>query len=107
MLDCLLWATRILPPSHSDHLTTPDGATIDYLVVGSGPIRLLTIPGAGDGLATVGQEEMAALIPDSRLVLYPGYGHGTFEEQPDYERQVRAFAEAVWVAQAAEAGHRR
>lgn len=33
-------------------LRTPDGALIDYVVLGSGPRRLVYVPGAGDGLAT-------------------------------------------------------
>lgn len=37
------------------------------------------------------QREMAALIPESRLVLYPGYGHGNDQESPDYARQVDLF----------------
>ncbi len=37
------------------------------------------------------QREMASLIPSSRLELYPGYGHGNDQENPDYERQFRAF----------------
>jgi pimeloyl-ACP methyl ester carboxylesterase len=37
------------------------------------------------------QREMAELIPNGRLKLYPGYGHGNDQENPDYERQVDAF----------------
>ena len=37
------------------------------------------------------QREMAALIPESRLILYPGYGHGNDQENPDYARQVDLF----------------
>lgn len=38
---------------------------------------------------------MAALIPSSRLVLYPGCGRGSDQENPDYEVQVRKFIDEV------------
>jgi pimeloyl-ACP methyl ester carboxylesterase len=41
------------------------------------------------------QREMAALLPNSRLLLYPGYGHSNDQENPDYEVQVARFAEEV------------
>ena len=34
---------------------------------------------------------MATLIPESLLILYPGYGHGNDQENPDYTRQVDLF----------------
>ena len=37
------------------------------------------------------QREMAALIPQSQLILYPGYGHVNDQESPDYARQVNLF----------------
>lgn len=37
------------------------------------------------------QREMAALTPKSQLILYPGYGHGNDQENPDYARQVDLF----------------
>ena len=37
------------------------------------------------------QREMAILIPESWLILYPGYGHGNDQENPDYARQVDLF----------------
>jgi pimeloyl-ACP methyl ester carboxylesterase len=37
------------------------------------------------------QREMAALIPHSRLILYPGYGHGNDQENPDYRAQLDRF----------------
>ena len=43
---------------------------------------------------------MAALIPNSRLVLYPGYGHGNSQENPDYEAQVTRFVYETWEATA-------
>ncbi|HZW03059.1 MAG TPA: alpha/beta hydrolase, partial [Anaerolineaceae bacterium] len=41
------------------------------------------------------QHEMAALIPGSELILYPGYGHGNDQENPDYPRQVDRFVRAI------------
>ncbi len=37
------------------------------------------------------QRETAALIPQSQLVLYPGYGHSDDQENLDYVRQVNLF----------------
>ncbi len=37
------------------------------------------------------QRETAALIPQSQLVLYPGYGHSDDQENFDYVRQVNLF----------------
>lgn len=42
------------------------------------------------------QREMAALIPNSQLALYPGYGHGNDQENPAYEREVLAFAQSCF-----------
>lgn len=42
------------------------------------------------------QREMADIIPDSRLQLYPGYGHGNDQENPDYYRQVNEFVLATY-----------
>lgn len=42
------------------------------------------------------QREMAELIPHSRLKLYPCYGHGNDQENPEYERELRRFAQEVW-----------
>ncbi len=41
------------------------------------------------------QREMAELLPNSRLKLYPGYGHGNDQENPDYDPQVDAFARSI------------
>lgn len=41
------------------------------------------------------QREMAASIPDSTLRLYPGYGHGHDQENPEYLPQLTAFSRAV------------
>ncbi len=41
------------------------------------------------------QREMASLIPNSCLKLYPGYGHGNDQENPDYERQFGGFVQSL------------
>jgi pimeloyl-ACP methyl ester carboxylesterase len=41
------------------------------------------------------QREMAELIPNSRLKMYPGYGHGNSFVNPDYPRQVTGFLQEV------------
>jgi pimeloyl-ACP methyl ester carboxylesterase len=56
----------------------------------------LIIGGAQDRLISVGlQREMAGLIPNSRLVLYPEYGHTTPDEHPDYDVVTRHFMEEI------------
>lgn len=44
-----------LPPYHNDTVRTADGAQLQYLTLGDGPISVMLIPGAGDGLNTVGR----------------------------------------------------
>jgi len=41
------------------------------------------------------QREMARLIPNSRLVLYEGYGHAAPLEHPHAERVTRQFMEEL------------
>ncbi len=54
----------------------------------------LVIGGADDRVVPAEiQQEMADLIPGSQILLYPGYGHGNDQENPDYEVQARAFLE--------------
>lgn len=56
----------------------------------------LVIGGADDQLIDRAiQEEMGRLIAPSRTMLYPGYGHGADQENPDYERQVARFVREV------------
>jgi pimeloyl-ACP methyl ester carboxylesterase len=40
------------------------------------------------------QREMALLIPGCQLKLYPSYGHGNDQENPEYEQEVRKFAQS-------------
>jgi pimeloyl-ACP methyl ester carboxylesterase len=53
----------IIPHYSKGHLTTPDGARLSYVMIGTGLISVTVIPGAGDGLTTV--EDSAR-----RLALY-------------------------------------
>lgn len=56
----------------------------------------LVIGGEDDKVIPVHvQREMAELIPNSSLKLYPGYGHSNDQENPDYERQVEAFTRSI------------
>lgn len=50
------------------------------------------------------QTEMAELIPNSRLKLYPGYKHGNDVENPAYNREVDLFVDEVLKASAASVG---
>ena len=52
----------------------------------------LVIGGREDRIVTAAaSREMAERIPDSRLVLYEGLGHGLYEEAPDFLRRVADF----------------
>jgi pimeloyl-ACP methyl ester carboxylesterase len=56
----------------------------------------LIVGGEQDRIISAGlQREMAGLIPDSRLVLYAGYGHGTPVEHPGYEVVTRRFMDEI------------
>jgi 3-oxoadipate enol-lactonase len=56
----------------------------------------LVIAGAEDRfIPTKLQHEMAALIPDSRLVLCAGYGHHNDTENPAYQEHVDRFIESI------------
>ncbi|MBU0956499.1 MAG: alpha/beta hydrolase [Spirochaetes bacterium] len=41
------------------------------------------------------QREMAALIPGAELQLFPGYGHGNDQENPEYLKSLDRFAEQL------------
>lgn len=52
----------------------------------------LVIGGTEDQIVTgSASEELAAGIPDSRLYLYEGLGHGLYEEAPDFWGRVASF----------------
>jgi pimeloyl-ACP methyl ester carboxylesterase len=54
----------------------------------------LVIAGEEDRVIPVEiQHEMHDLLPESRLVLYPGYGHGNDQENPEYESELLKFAQ--------------
>ena len=38
-----------------------------------------------------GSRELHAAIPGSELYLYPGLGHGAFEEAPDFNERIYRF----------------
>ena len=44
------------------------------------------------------QREMSALITNSRLKLFPGYGHANDQENPAYEVEVDKFVQRVYTA---------
>ena len=59
-----------------------------------GTVSCPTLIIAGDDDNTVGNEapyELNKLIPDSRLYIYKGLGHGIFEEAKDFYERVFAF----------------
>ncbi len=56
----------------------------------------LVIGGQQDKIVTVqASVELAASIPDSRLHLYEQWGHGLYEEAPDFWDRVMAFFETL------------
>ncbi|MDO5476670.1 MAG: alpha/beta hydrolase [Eubacteriales bacterium] len=59
-----------------------DRITCPTLVIGGKEDRIVT------GQASV---EIARRIPDGKLLLYDGLGHGLYEEAPDFLRKVGAF----------------
>jgi len=69
-----------------------DGAVLDYVRFGSGPKALVVLPGLGDGLRTVkGTAIPMALIPQAKLHMYAQWGHGLYEEAPDFWSVVLGF----------------
>lgn len=59
-----------------------------------GQIKCPTLVIGGDSDRVVGKnssEEMAEKIPNSKLVVYKGLGHGAYEETKDFNRQVIIF----------------
>ena len=51
------------------------------------------------------QRAMAQLNPNSRLKMYPGYGHGNSFVNPDYPRQISSFLQEVMAASRASFMH--
>ena len=57
-------------------------------------IRCPTLVMGGDCDRVVGQgtsQEIATRIPHSQLIVYPGLGHGAYEEAPDFNQRVNDF----------------
>lgn len=52
------------------------------LVIGAGQDRVVGVQAS---------RELAEAIPQSQLEIYPGYGHGVYEEAPDFNRRVLRF----------------
>ena len=44
------------------------------------------------------QRKMTAQIPESQLILCPDYGHGNYQENPYYGRQVDLFVSKLYGA---------
>lgn len=70
-------------------------AILDFSVINElGKITAPTLILAGSDDKTVGNDapaELKAGIPDSRLHIYEGLGHGAYEEAPDFYRRVYEF----------------
>jgi pimeloyl-ACP methyl ester carboxylesterase len=91
---------RLLPPPRSpqrflhllDGLATFDNSAILPEITAS----TLVVGGELDCIVSTDlQRAMARLIPNSRLVLYKGYGHAAPVEHPRYEGLTRRFMEEV------------
>lgn len=87
--------TRIGKPKSFDRFLKQADACIQHEAYSELPcIQCPTLVIGGDADKVVGlnsSEEMAEQIPDSKLVLYKGLGHGTYEEARDFNRQVKSF----------------
>ncbi len=91
---------RLLPPPRDpDRLVRIFEELLDLdnrAVVSAIRCPTLVIGGADDRIIDAElQREMASLIPGSQLMLYPGYGHGNDQENPDYRMQVDRFIRAI------------
>jgi pimeloyl-ACP methyl ester carboxylesterase len=91
---------RLLPPPRSpqrflhllDGLATFDNSAILPAITAS----TLVVGGVQDRIISNDlQRTMARLIPNSRLVLYRGYGHAASVEHPGYEGLTRRFMEEI------------
>ena len=91
---------RLLPPPRSPQrfLRLLDGlATFDNsAILPDITCSTLVVGGEQDCIISTDlQRAMARLIPGSRLVLYPGYGHAAPVGHPSYEGLTRRFMEEV------------
>jgi pimeloyl-ACP methyl ester carboxylesterase len=90
-------------------ITTPDGAEVEYVQFGRGPVPVVTIPGAGDGLNTVKKAalQLAFLYRKrrqhcrmtifSRRIPYPaGFGVEALAQDFIYAVEQLGIKTAVW-----------
>ncbi len=93
MLYPVLWRTGI--PKEPDCFITQAAACLSHDASGDiSAIRCPTLVIGGVEDKTLGgaaSEELAALIPDSRLKMYEKLGHAVYEEAPDFNRRVLDF----------------
>ena len=100
---------RLLPIYEKGTLTTPDGAVIPYVIMGDGPISIVAIPGAGDGLSTVTDTAMNLAwlyrrrAPQQRLLLLsrrqpipPGYAAKKHASDAVWAVEQLGWEESVW-----------
>lgn len=93
----------------SGAITTLDGAKVEYVQFGRGPVNIVTIPGAGDGLNTVKKAalQLALLYRKrrkqcrmtifSRRIPYPaGFGVAALAQDFIYATEQLGIKTAVW-----------
>ncbi|MEO1297543.1 MAG: alpha/beta hydrolase [Cyanobacteria bacterium J06636_16] len=87
--------TRIGRPKSFDRFLKQAYACVQHDTYSELPyIQCPTLVIGGDSDQVVGlnsSEEMAEQIPDSKLILYKGLGHGAYEEAKDFNHQVKSF----------------
>lgn len=87
--------TRIGKPNSFDRFLKQVHACIKHDAYSELPnIKCPTLVIGGDSDQVVGSnssEEIAQQIPDSKLILYKGIGHGAYEEVKDFNSQVKSF----------------
>lgn len=100
---------RFLPEYESDQLTTPDGASLPFLKVGRGPVPIVLIPGAGDGLRTVADawlqltwfyrwraDTYRMLLLSRRQPIPPDYGLERHAEDMIWAVEQLGWEPAIW-----------
>ncbi len=100
---------RLLPIYEKGTVTTPDGAAIPYVIMGDGPVSIVAIPGAGDGLSTVTDAAMHLAwlhrrrAPQQRLMLLsrrqpipPGYGVKKHARDAVWAVEQLGWGKSIW-----------
>lgn len=88
-------------PDRFERLVAPLLSLDNRRIVSSIRCPTLVIGGEEDRVIEAHvQREMAQLIPNSRLKLYPGYGHGNSFANPDYPHEVERFLHQVMTSEA-------